>query len=96
MSLWQRIKSLFFTDNTKKSVETKDEKVLADAIEEATVTLDKFEEEVAEVKRARGKKGRFVADDPTTPDVNEAWVGGKAPKKKKPKAKVTKIVKKKK
>jgi len=96
MSLWQRIRNLFFTDNTKKPVETKDEKVLAEAIEEATVTLDKFEEEVAEVKRARGKKGRFVADDPNTPDVNEAWVGGKAPKKKKPKAKVTKIVKKKK
>ena len=33
-------------------------------------------------KRARGKKGRYKADDPTTKDVNEAWVGGKAPKKK--------------
>jgi hypothetical protein len=32
-------------------------------------------------KRARGKKGRYKADDPTTKDVNEAWVGGKAPKK---------------
>ena len=32
-------------------------------------------------KRARGKKGRYLADDPTTKDVNEAWVGGKAPKK---------------
>jgi hypothetical protein len=31
-------------------------------------------------KRAR-KGGKFVADDPTTPQ-NEAWVGGKAPKKK--------------
>ena len=95
MTLWQRIRNLFFTDNTKKSVETKDEKVLAEAIEEATVTLNKFEEEVVEAKRARGKKGKFLADDPNTPDVNEAWVGGKAPKKKKPKAKVTKIVKKK-
>ena len=34
-------------------------------------------------KRARGKKGKFLADDPTTKGVNEAWVGGKAPKKKK-------------
>lgn len=35
-----------------------------------------------EVKPKRAKrKGRFVADDPTTPDVNEAWVGGKAPAK---------------
>ena len=36
-------------------------------------------------KRARGKKGRYLADDPTTKDVNEAWVGGKAPKKKRKK-----------
>jgi len=34
-------------------------------------------------KRARGKKGRYLADDPTTKDVNEAWVGGKVPKKRK-------------
>ena len=33
-------------------------------------------------KRARTKKGRYKADDKSTPDVNEAWVGGKAPKKK--------------
>ena len=32
--------------------------------------------------RAKDKRGRFVADDPNTPDVNEAYVGGKAPKKK--------------
>ena len=34
-------------------------------------------------KRARGKKGRYKGDDLTTKDFNEAWVGGKAPKKKK-------------
>ena len=32
-------------------------------------------------KRAR-TKGRYRADDKKTKDVNEAWVGGKAPKKK--------------
>ena len=32
-------------------------------------------------KRARGKKGKYLADDPTTKDINEAWVGGKAPEK---------------
>ena len=32
-------------------------------------------------KRARTKKGRYIADDPTTKDYNEAYVGGKAPKK---------------
>ena len=33
-------------------------------------------------KRARGKKGKFLADDKSTAYTNEAWVGGKAPKKK--------------
>ena len=37
-------------------------------------------------ERTKDAKGKFVADDPTTPDVNEAWKGGKAPaKKSKPK-----------
>ena len=35
-----------------------------------------------EPKRARTKKGRYKADDKSTKNVNEAWVGGKAPKKK--------------
>ena len=33
-------------------------------------------------KRARGKKGRYLADDPKTKDYNEAYVGGKAPTRK--------------
>ena len=36
-------------------------------------------------KRARTKKGKFKAEDKSTKDVNEAWVGGKAPKKKRKK-----------
>ena len=32
-------------------------------------------------KRARNK-GKFVGDDPSTPNVNEAWEGGLAPKRK--------------
>lgn len=36
----------------------------------------------ADPKRARNEKGQLIADDPSTPDVNEAWEGGKAPKKK--------------
>ena len=40
-----------------------------------------------EPKRARGKKGRYKADDKSTKEINEAWVGGKAPKKKKTKKK---------
>lgn len=34
-----------------------------------------------EVKRARNTDGTLKADDPATEDVNEAWEGGKAPKK---------------
>ena len=34
-------------------------------------------------KRARGPKCRYKGDDKSTPDVNEAWGGGKAPKKSK-------------
>ncbi len=32
-------------------------------------------------KRARNSKGQLVGDNPDTPDVNEAWEGGKAPEK---------------
>jgi len=39
-------------------------------------------EVVPEPVRARNDVGRLVADDKATPEVNEAWVGGKAPKKK--------------
>ena len=34
-----------------------------------------------EVKRARTKRGRYKGDDKSTKDINEAWVGGKAPKR---------------
>lgn len=30
-------------------------------------------------KRARDKDGKFIPDDPSTPDYNEDWEGGKAP-----------------
>ena len=39
--------------------------------------------EAPKPKRARGKKGRYLGDDKSTEGYNEAWVGGKAPKKKK-------------
>ena len=34
------------------------------------------------MKRARAKTGQLLSDDPNTPNVNEAWEGGKAPRKK--------------
>jgi len=58
---------------------------LPDSIVDAVVVEEK-------PKRARTKKGRYQADDKSTPDVNEAWSGGKAPiKKAKPKKKTVKV-----
>ena len=37
----------------------------------------------AKPKRARTKKGTYREDDKSTAYTNEAWVGGKAPKKEK-------------
>lgn len=60
--------------------------VKIDAVEETV----QVEAEVKEVKRARNDKGQLKADDPSTPDVNEAWEGGEAPKKTTAKKKTTK------
>ena len=61
--------------------------VKVDSIED---TLDvEAEVKEVEIKRARNEKGQLMADDPSTPDVNEAWEGGKAPKKKATKKKST-------
>ena len=43
----------------------------------------KKEKDSAVIKRARDEKGQYQGDDESTPDVNEAWVGGKSPNKKK-------------
>jgi len=75
------------TEIVKEGVEN----IIEKEMEEATIELAKFEEP----KRARTSKGTYKADDPTTKDVNEAWVGGRAPKPKKKKVKVKKTSKKK-
>ena len=46
-------------------------------------------------ERARNDKGQLVADDPSTPDINETYVGGKKPDKKKTTTKKKTTVKKK-
>lgn len=38
------------------------------------MSLPPDEEEVEVLVRARDEKGAFIPDDPSTPDVNEAWV----------------------
>lgn len=34
----------------------------------------RLQEQPPELVRARNADGTFIADDPATPDVNEAWV----------------------
>ena len=61
--------------------------VVADVAEVASALSDSLEEAAKSVEevdsladmRARNDEGEFVADDPATPDVNEAWEGGEAP-----------------
>ena len=40
-----------------------------------------LEKEMRMMKRARDGNGRYIGDDPTTKDVNEAWVNGYTPVK---------------
>ena len=65
------------------------------AIEVKMDSADEVVEVEAEVKRARNDKGQLIGDDPETPDVNEAWEGGKAPKKTAKKSTKKKTTKKK-
>tara|TARA_Y100000361_G_scaffold150279_1_gene165749 strand:+ start:2502 stop:2870 length:369 start_codon:yes stop_codon:yes gene_type:complete len=78
---WQEDLMKTFIENghaIEVKVDSADEEVVVDAeLDEAP-------------KRARNEKGQLVGDDPDTPDVNEAWEGGKAPKKKTTKKKTTK------
>ena len=73
MTFWQKF--VWFITPPSKEVE----KVIEPKIIKKTP--------VVKAKRARTKKGKFVADDKSTLNVNEAWVGGKAPKKKSKKKK---------
>jgi len=65
---WQKAIAQVFIDNNGAELvgETIQKKVVAPT----------------EIKRARTEDGKLKADDKSTPNVNEAWEGGKAPKKK--------------
>ena len=77
--MWNNIKALF---KWAMSAPVPEEKITGvirkketdDAWREGTV----WEEEETP-KRARDKKGQYRGDDESTPDLNEAWVGGNAP-----------------
>lgn len=82
MGFWNKVKS-FLGLSTPEVDEITKAKIIKEAVKDATVELDKFEGLVVEnVKRARTKKGTYKADDKSTPNINEAWEGGKAPKRK--------------
>ena len=66
----------------KNNIVTDAIEMLGDMLERALKNLW-GEEQKEEPKRARTESGRYRGDDKTTDDVNEAWVGGKSPKKKK-------------
>ena len=55
---------------------------LVDDIWELVFGTERRPKKEIKPKRARGKKGRYKADDKSTKDINEAWVGGKSPTKK--------------
>jgi divalent metal cation (Fe/Co/Zn/Cd) transporter len=75
--------------NKDGKVNVDDIKTVAKKVEDKVTTLvdevktkksaKKVQPEV-KPKRARNN-GKLVADNPATPDVNEAWEGGKAPEK---------------
>ena len=79
--MWTKIKEFLkwavANDAKAKVVEpVVEEKVTDDDWRESTVR-----EREEELERARDEKGQYVGDDISTPDVNEAWAGGKAPSK---------------
>jgi len=65
---WQKTIAQVFIDN--------------DGAELVGGTIEKKVVAPTEIKRARKEDGTLQADDKSTPDVNEAWQGGKPPKKK--------------
>jgi len=66
-----------FVDGVRKN---KGDVIEVTAADGKAMIANGFAKEVT-VKRARDAKGKLKADDPSTPGVNEAWEGGKAPKK---------------
>lgn len=64
----------------KKSSKEAAEIILSNKDKYAEVTIEEAEKFLN--KRAHTKDGKFKADDPSTPDVDEAYVGGKKPTKK--------------
>lgn len=73
--------SYYYKMLAKKSVLEVD--VIEDVLskEEITDILNKIDLHSKKKERARSEDGTYIADDPSTPDVNEAWVTPEQPKK---------------
>ena len=54
---------------------------MARGLAEETKVVEPTETKADAPQRARNDDGTLKADDPNTPEVNEAWEGGQAPKK---------------
>jgi len=86
MSFWEKLSS-FFEKKTVEKAESitdkvnKEAKAIEKLLNESKEAIKARETKNKKPVRARTKTGQFVADDESTEEVNEAWVGGKAPKK---------------
>lgn len=74
----QKISALgYFVVNHGQHVEDINKNIVVTKDAEGNYTTDiaELQEILGKVKkvRARNKKGQLMADDPSTPDVNEAW-----------------------
>lgn len=54
---------------------------MARGLAEETKVVEPTETKTDAPQRARNDDGTLKGDDPSTPEVNEAWEGGQAPKK---------------
>lgn len=72
-------------DKPKETVEYETVNVFVPAIdtriEGVEIKTPAGEVPVQKPKRTRTSKGKYKADDKSTKDVNEAWLGGKSPAK---------------
>lgn len=73
---------LFVLDETNSSAVEEEPKPKHDSSPVKKEVRLKPKAKPVEPKRARTKTGRYKADDKSTPNINEAWVGGKKPTKK--------------
>ena len=62
----------FICQEAEMSLATKAKTAVKKAVKKVKAKVEKKDD--LEIVRARDKNGHFIADDPSTPDVNEAYV----------------------